>query len=77
MTIPDFSTPSKDCFLTVDKNGKQIKSGDTLVSCTHQLRGVEQKEIRYLVTNYNEHLVVIVKPSHLLNYFVQAHCEIS
>ena len=76
MKIPDFSIPSKDCFLTVDKNGKEIKEGDVLESSHYSLFGNEIIKRRYTVTKYQDQLVAVVKPSHLVTFYVETHCEV-
>lgn len=76
MIIPDFSIPSKDCFLTVDKNGTKINEGDILTSFNYQLRGTEKVKKEYHVTKHEDNLVAIVKPSHLLAWYVETFCEV-
>ncbi len=76
MEIPDFSIPSKDCFLKKDKNGVLLKKGDFITS--EGLLGFRsgKPESKHYgpVINYNEHLVIELAGSHLLRYFVEAHC---
>ena len=76
--IPDFSKPSDDCFLTVDKNGKKIKKGDTLVSYNYPLSGgfKKQKRVYSKVEKYENKLVVRIKPSFMLSYYAESYCEI-
>lgn len=76
MRVPDFSIPSENCFLDVDKHGTKIKEGDTLESCHYALRGSEKVKKQYKVTKYEDKLVAIVKPSHLVRFYVETHCEI-
>lgn len=78
MNIPDFSKPSKDCFLTNDKNGTTLKVGDILFSNSIPLRGFEPKK-EYLkpVENYDGNLVIPHFGSFLLKYYVECYCEIS
>lgn len=77
MNIPDFSVPSEECFLTVDKNGTQIREGDTLTSHLIAVHGTNPTKREYKVIKWEDKLVAPVKPSHLLSFFVQAHCEVT
>jgi len=77
MDIPDFSKPSKDCFLSVDKNGTEIKTGDVLESEAFPLHGTEKVKRRLApVENWDGNLVIPHFGSFLLDYFVQGYCEI-
>ena len=78
MNIPDFSKPSKDCFLTVDKNGKKLKVGEILFSNSIPLRGSEpQKEQLKPVENYEGNLVIPHYGSFLVKHYVECYCEVS
>lgn len=77
MKIPDFSIPTAECFLTVDKHGTKLKVGDILATNLNSFRGSNKEKKCYNpVTEYEGKLVVIIKPSHMLNYFAKSHCEI-
>ena len=59
MNISYFSKPSKDCFLTIDKNGKKLKVGDILFSNSIPLKGNKpQKEELKPIENYKGNLVI-------------------
>lgn len=78
MNIPDFSKPSKDCFLTVDKNGNKLKIGDVLFSNSIPLRGNEpEKKLLKPVENYEGNLVIPHHGSFLVKHYVECYCEIS
>ena len=78
MQIPDFSKPSEDCFLTIDKNGKQLKIGDILSSTLIPFSGSSepQKELYAKIEEYDGNLIIPHYGSFLLRYFVESHCEI-
>ena len=75
--IPDFSIPSSDCFLTVDKNGNQLKVGDIVSSNLNSLRGSGKSVEKYNpVENRNGKLIIPHYGSYLVSWFVECHCEI-
>ncbi len=78
LKIPDFSVPTEDCFLSVDKNGDKLEVGDLLTSNLYPLRGHE-KEIKFYnpVEEREGKLIIPHYGSYLLNYFVKAYCEIA
>ena len=61
MKTPDFSKPSNDTFLTVDKNGTKLKAGDVLYSNSMPLRGTEPvKEQLAPVEKYEGNLISLL-----------------
>lgn len=73
----DFSKPSKDCFLTIDKNGNKLKVGDILFSNSIPLRGNEpQKEQLKPIENYEVNLVIPHFGSFLVKHYVECYCEV-
>lgn len=77
MQIPHFSKPSKDCYLTTDKNGTQLKAGDILQSTTRTVIGDQLRTERYQpVTEHNGHLIIPHAGSYLVECFVISKCEI-
>jgi len=78
MNIPDFSIPSKDAYLTVDRNGTKLKVGDVLVSISIPLRG-NKPERKYLkpVEEYKGNLTIPHYGSFLVKHYVECYCEIA
>ena len=75
--MSDFSIPSEDCFLTVDKNGTVLKVGDTLVECSIPLRGLEpEKRCLKPIEDYQGNLVIPHYGSFLVSRYVEIHCEV-
>jgi len=79
MNIPDFSRPSKDCFLTTDKKGTRLKAGDRITSNSIPLRGSkEERDDDYQpVEEWEGHLVIPHYGSFLLDEFVSGQCTIT
>lgn len=74
----DFSIPSKDCFLTKDKNETELKVGDVLFSESIPFRGNSPvKEFLKPVEERGGNLVIPHFGSFLLTFYVEKYCEIS
>lgn len=77
MNIPDFSKPSNDAFLTVDKNGTKLKVGDVLYSNSIPLRGSKPvKEQLAPVEEYEGNLITPHYGSFLVRHYVECYCEV-
>lgn len=75
--IPDFSLPSKDCFLTTDKNGVKLKVGDIIASHLYPFSGFKKINQKYKpVEKRNGKLIIPHYGSYLLDFFVQTECKV-
>lgn len=73
----DFSKPSKDCYLSVDKEGNELKEGDILQSILYPLHGTDKRKITYNPIEKREgRLIIPHAGSFLLHDFVRSHCVI-
>ena len=76
MIIPNFNKPSDDCFLFIDRAGKEIKNGDILVSNNIPIFGSKPEKEEFPVTLYEGKPIAIIKSSFMLSYYAEAHCNI-
>lgn len=79
MNKQDLHKPSECCFLTVDKNGFQLKEGHILQSSgILPLRSNEEKSEKYQpIEKENGRLIVRHYGSFLVRSFVESHCIVS